>query len=155
MALTTVDLTEPELIAWGKRIGAAARPPLVVALRGELGAGKTTLARSIIQGAGVKGAIPSPTYNLLLRYSADRELQVVHLDLYRLRSEEEVWTLGWSDLPADDELVLIEWPERAEALLSSDRWEISLSEGDDPDRRRISVERFGFPATDLAEPHPV
>jgi tRNA threonylcarbamoyl adenosine modification protein YjeE len=139
-------LSESDLVAWGMRIGAESRPPLVIALRGDLGAGKTTLARSIIRGAGVSGAIPSPTYNLLLRYSAPRGVNIVHADLYRLESESEVWPLGWADLPGEDEILLIEWPERAEGLLPADRWEIALAEVDDPDQREVSVRPAGEPA---------
>src|SRR5215207_8346776 len=103
-----LSLTEGELEAWGVKVGVAADPPLVIALRGDLGAGKTTLARAIARGAGVEGSIPSPTYNLLFRYSTPRGLVIVHLDLYRLDRPDEVWELGWGELPAPDKLVLIE-----------------------------------------------
>ncbi|MEX2582144.1 MAG: tRNA (adenosine(37)-N6)-threonylcarbamoyltransferase complex ATPase subunit type 1 TsaE [Gemmatimonadota bacterium] len=139
-------LTESELVAWGERIGREAEPPLVIALRGDLGAGKTTLARAIARGAGVVGNIPSPTYNLMFRYDAERDRRVVHADLYRLEDESEVWAIGWSELPADDELVLIEWPERAEGRLPSPRWEITLGEGADPESRAIQIVPVGDPA---------
>src|SRR5215217_5564372 len=112
-----LPLSEAELEAWGERIGREAKPPLLLALRGDLGAGKTTLARAVARGAGVDGPVPSPTYNLLFRYDTPRGLVIVHLDLYRIENPDEVWELGWGDLPAEDELVLVEWPERAEALL--------------------------------------
>ncbi|MBA2572793.1 MAG: tRNA (adenosine(37)-N6)-threonylcarbamoyltransferase complex ATPase subunit type 1 TsaE, partial [Gemmatimonadetes bacterium] len=66
------SLTEADLQAWGKRIGRQLRTPLVLALRGDLGAGKSTLARAIAQGAGVEGPIPSPTFNLRFSYNAPR-----------------------------------------------------------------------------------
>ena len=151
-----LPLSEGELEAWGERVGLAARPPLVIALRGDLGAGKTTLARAIARGAGVDGPIPSPTYNLLFRYPTPRGLVIVHLDLYRLERPEEVWELGWAELPADDEVVLIEWPERAEGLLPEPRWEVTLEEGGDPGRREISLRAVGAPGTlpDPAEGEP-
>lgn len=136
-------LDEAGLEHWGMEIGRRAAPPLVVALRGDLGAGKSTLARAIARGAGVRGHLPSPTFNLLLRYPADREMQVVHVDLYRLESEDEIWALGWSDLPGDDELVLIEWPDRAGGNLPVPRLEISLAEGDDPGTRIVSWRAIG------------
>jgi tRNA threonylcarbamoyl adenosine modification protein YjeE len=138
-------LTEAALQAWGEAVGRGLRPPLVIALRGDLGAGKTTLARSIARGAGVEGPIPSPTYNLLLRYRSPRGLDIAHLDLYRLESEGEVWALGWSELPAENEVALIEWPERAESLLPVPRWEVLLEEGDDVELREVTVRAVGDP----------
>jgi tRNA threonylcarbamoyladenosine biosynthesis protein TsaE len=142
----TADLDEGELIAWGERIGREVEAPVVIVLRGDLGAGKSTLARAVARGAGVAGAIPSPTFNLLFRYESPRGISVVHLDLYRLTDPEEVWELGWAELPAADEIVLVEWPERAEALLPAPRWEVSLDATDDPDRRRVTVRAVGEPA---------
>jgi len=119
-------LTEAELEAWGRAIGGTVEPPVVLALRGELGAGKSVLARAIARGAGVTGALPSPTFNLVYRYEAARGIVVHHLDLYRLEDPEEVWELGWSELGEDRDVVLIEWPERAESLLPARRWDIYL-----------------------------
>ncbi|MBW3630937.1 MAG: tRNA (adenosine(37)-N6)-threonylcarbamoyltransferase complex ATPase subunit type 1 TsaE [Gemmatimonadetes bacterium] len=138
-------VSETELEAWGERIGREATPPLLLALRGDLGAGKTTLARAVARGAGVEGAIPSPTYNLLFRYSTPRGLTIVHLDLYRLEDAEEVWELGWGELPSAEELVLVEWPERAEPLLPEPRWEIFLDESSEPERRELSLRAIGDP----------
>lgn len=137
-------LTEPALQAWGERIGRQARPPLIVALRGDLGAGKSTLARAIAHGAGVEGAIPSPTFNLRFSYGVPDGVQVHHLDLYRLQHADQVWELGWEELGGDSDLVLIEWPERAEALLSQDRWDITL-EAESPTIRRVRPVRVGNP----------
>lgn len=138
-------MDEAELRRWGERLGAEAQPPLFLALRGDLGAGKSTLARGIARGAGVEGNMPSPTFNLLFRYDTPRGLAIVHLDLYRLEDPEEVWDLGWAELPEDRDVVLVEWPERAEELLPDDRWEIMLEEVDDPDRRRITLHSVGAP----------
>lgn len=138
-------MDEAELRRWGERLGAEAQPPLFLALRGDLGAGKSTLARAIARGAGVEGNMPSPTFNLLFRYDTPRGLAIVHLDLYRLEDPEEVWDLGWAELPEDRDVVLVEWPERAEELLPDDRWEIMLEEVDDPDRRRITLHSVGNP----------
>ncbi|HEX6940318.1 MAG TPA: tRNA (adenosine(37)-N6)-threonylcarbamoyltransferase complex ATPase subunit type 1 TsaE [Longimicrobiales bacterium] len=123
-----LPLTESELVAWGDRIGATVAVPAVFALRGELGAGKSVLARAIARGAGVTGPMPSPTFNLVYRYHGARGVDVVHLDLYRLEDPDDVWELGWRELGAEPEIVLIEWPERAEALLPADRWDIYLEE---------------------------
>ena len=145
MEAPSAMLTEPELVDWGKRIGREAEPPLFIALRGDLGTGKSTLARAIARGAGVEGDIPSPTFNLLFRYPSSRRLELAHLDLHRLRDPEEVWELGWGELPGPHEIVLVEWPERAEALLPDDRWEVALEEGPDDAARRVSLRRVGAP----------
>ena len=138
-------LTEAELVAWGERIGEAADPPLFLALRGDLGAGKSTLARAIARGAGVEGPVPSPTFNLLFRYETPRGVTLAHLDLYRLEDPEEVWELGWGELPEAGEIALVEWPERAEGLLPEPRWEVEIEETGDDAVRRVSVRPVGNP----------
>jgi tRNA threonylcarbamoyladenosine biosynthesis protein TsaE len=146
-------LSEPELVAWGERIGREARLPLVLALHGDLGAGKSTLARGVARGLGVQGAIPSPTFNLMFRYPTSSGT-LVHLDLYRIESPQEVWDLGWADLPAPDELVLIEWPARAEELLPEPRWDLVLEETADGTAREIVAAPVGNPPA-LPPPPPV
>jgi len=132
-------LDEAQLVAWGERIGAAVTVPVVLALRGELGAGKSVLARAIARGAGVSGPMPSPTFNLLFRYRGSRGVEVVHLDLFRLEQPEDVFELGWQDLGEDEELVMVEWPERAEELLPACRWDIRLESAGELHRRVSAV----------------
>lgn len=138
------ELTEPDLVAWGERIGREAELPLVITLTGDLGAGKSTLARAVARGAGVDGGVPSPTFNLLFAYEASRA-RVLHLDLYRLERPEEVWELGWEELGEGAEIVLIEWPDRAAELLPPRRWELRLEEADDLDRRIVVATPVGGP----------
>lgn len=95
------------------------------ALYGDLGAGKSVFARAVATGAGVHAHMPSPTFNLLFAYETPRGL-VNHLDLYRLIDESEVWELGWQDLGEDRQIVLIEWPDRAEHLLPEPRWDLHI-----------------------------
>lgn len=83
----------------------------VVFLRGDLGAGKTTLARGLLRRAGVEGTLRSPTYTLMEPYVAGGQA-FLHLDLYRLADPEEVENLGLRDYPTDSTLWLVEWPER-------------------------------------------
>jgi tRNA threonylcarbamoyladenosine biosynthesis protein TsaE len=139
-------LTEEELVAWGETIGAEVALPIFLGLRGQLGAGKSVLARAIARGAGVEGAIPSPTFNLLLRYPGRDGVEVVHLDLYRLRSPEELWELGWEELGQGSEIVIVEWPERGGDLLPDDRWEIHLSPPETGSLLRLAqVHQVGSP----------
>jgi tRNA threonylcarbamoyladenosine biosynthesis protein TsaE len=138
-------LTERQLAAWGERVGREAGAPLFLALRGELGAGKSVLARAVARGAGVAVPMPSPTFNLLYRYEAARGTSVVHLDLYRLQRPEDVWELGWRELGAAEEIVLVEWPERAEPLLPADRWDVELSDAGVGLRRVVLARHGGAP----------
>lgn len=139
-------LDQDELVRWGDRIGASVDTPVVIALKGDLGAGKSVLARAIGAGAGVSAPMPSPTYNLLLRYDTHAGCSVVHLDLYRLDDPDEVWELGWSDLGVSDEIDLIEWPERAGTHMPDDYWEIELLVPPEaPDLRDVAVRRVGEP----------
>jgi tRNA threonylcarbamoyl adenosine modification protein YjeE len=139
-------LSEPDLVQWGHRIGAEVQPPIFIGLRGALGAGKSVLARAIARGAGVEGALPSPTFNLLFRYAAAGGAEVVHLDLYRLRDPEELWELGWEELGQGPEIVMVEWPERAGRHLPGDRWDIELA-APTPGAsvRLVAVNRVGAP----------
>lgn len=136
-------LDEAALTDWGERIGREASTPLVLALDGDLGAGKSTLARAVARGAGVQGSVPSPTYNLLFAYELAGNRRVMHLDLYRLDNQDQVWDLGWAELGGNGEIVLIEWAENAAALLPAPRWDISLQEADGGARRRVEVVPVG------------
>lgn len=125
-----------ELIDWGERFGHVATPPLVVAISGELGAGKTTLVQAICRGYGVTEEVTSPTFALVHRYAGKRSA-VYHLDLYRLKSPDELRNIGWDDIIGDDALVLIEWPERAGAELPHDHVPISLQHLPEDALRRV------------------
>jgi tRNA threonylcarbamoyl adenosine modification protein YjeE len=141
-----MHLVEDDLVRWGRTIGHLAEGSVFLALRGPLGAGKSVLARAIARGAGVESAIPSPTFNLLFRYPLPRERELIHLDLYRLTDPDEVWELGWEELGGADQIVLVEWPERAEELLPANRWDVRLDPvAGDVFSRRISVDRVGSP----------
>lgn len=143
-------LDEAALQRWGERVGQTLAPPVVVGLSGPLGAGKSTLARAIGLGAGVVRPMPSPSFNLLFRYPARGGIEVVHMDLYRVEDPEELWELGWQELGGDREIVLVEWPERAGALMPPDHWIVSLSiPRKAPQMRDVGVDRVGSPV-DLA-----
>ena len=139
-------LTEEELVRWGRAIGREIPPPVFVALDGPLGAGKSVLARAIGAGAGVDVPMPSPTFNLLLRYDLPSGVSVVHLDLYRISNEEEIWELGWADLGTGREIVLVEWPDHAGGYLPGDYWRVRLSVPRSPRNvRDVEVRRVGSP----------
>lgn len=137
-----MTFTEAQLVAWGERLGATAASPLFVALRGDLGAGKSVLARAIARGAGVNALMPSPTFNLVFRYTGSGGREIVHMDLYRIEKPADVWALGWGDLGGEREIALVEWPERAGPLLPPDRWEITLDTAA-PELRRVTALPLG------------
>lgn len=105
-------LTEPELIAEGEALGRALPPRSLLALEGELGAGKTTFVKAVARGLGVSEAATSPTYALVHQYHGRRG-PVFHLDCYRLRRPEEAEDLDWETLLAEGDALLVEWPEKA------------------------------------------
>lgn len=133
-----IALTLPELEAWGERFGAALHPQVVVALAGDLGSGKTTLAQAICRGLGVADEVTSPTYALVHEYRGAHDVRVYHLDLYRLEDPGELANLGWDDIMAAHAVVLVEWPERAGGYLPADAVRIDLEHlPADPDRRLL------------------
>jgi tRNA threonylcarbamoyladenosine biosynthesis protein TsaE len=109
------------------RPGAEAQP-LVLYLRGELGSGKTTLARGFARAAGVTGAVRSPTYTLIEFYPAGAST-LVHLDLYRIQSPAELESVGLRDWAKPKHLWLIEWPERGAGRLPAADLEVALAAG--------------------------
>jgi tRNA threonylcarbamoyladenosine biosynthesis protein TsaE len=130
-------VTRDELIAWGERFGRAVRAPLLVAVSGDLGAGKTTLVQAICAGYGVRQEVTSPTYAIVHEYCAPASL-VYHLDLYRLGGERDLTNVGWDDIVGDHALVLVEWPERAGERLPGAHVPIDLAHvPGDPDRRLL------------------
>ena len=125
----TVDLPDDSsTVALGQALARALRQvlehtgrgepqPLIVGLRGELGAGKTTLARGLLRGLGHRGRVPSPTYTLVEPYTLGA-ITVYHIDLYRVRQIEELRYLGLEDCLGPGAVWLVEWPERGGAAMT-------------------------------------
>ena len=123
-----LELKSPQAtLRLGRKLGAVLRPFDFVALTGDLGAGKTLLARGVAQGAGVpeEERASSPTFALVNVYRGGR-LPVQHLDLYRLGGDADLFALGFDDLLREPAATLVEWAERAQGALPADRLEIAL-----------------------------
>lgn len=133
--------SEAETIALGERLARELPARGVVLLIGNLGAGKTTLAKGIVNGLGAAAAdeVSSPTFTLIHEYGEGR---VYHVDLYRLDEPREVATLGLDEIFDRDGLVLIEWGERFPRMLPADRTEIRIRPLGD-DEREIEVTQVG------------
>ena len=113
MSIETITHSAEETIAYGRALAVDLSPPLIVLLRGELGAGKTTLVKGIAEGFGAARAdqVTSPTFTLVHEYRSPRAV-LYHIDLYRIDTERELETLGVDDLLAPDSILLIEWGEK-------------------------------------------
>lgn len=124
--------SEEETIALGRRFAAEWPPQALVLLIGNLGAGKTTLTKGIVEGRGVPDPVTSPTFTLIHEYG--HPPRVFHIDLYRLDEAHEVAALGLDDLLDRPALTLIEWGERFPELWPADRLEVRLTRLPDESR---------------------
>lgn len=128
--------------ALARQLAALSRAGDVIALHGDLGAGKTTFARAFIAARG-DGAVevPSPTFTLVQVYDLPAGA-VWHFDLYRLKTPEEVWELGFEEALASA-ILLIEWPERLGSLLPDERLDLTLAAGRGPAARTARLSASG------------
>ena len=133
------NCTLDELNTWGIELGRRLNVGDIVALEGELGAGKTTLAQAICRGVGITEDVTSPTFSLVNQYETGRAT-VYHLDLYRLSGPADLTNLGWDDIVNSEAIMLVEWPDRAGERLPDSALHVRLEyvPGDDA-RRRLSL----------------
>jgi tRNA threonylcarbamoyladenosine biosynthesis protein TsaE len=137
--LTELESRGPEETAQvGMRIGKRSAPGAVIALEGPLGAGKTTLVKGLAKALGVEEQITSPTYTLVSQYRGRRQgrpVDLFHVDLYRLAQEQELEDLGLEELMAGEGITVIEWGEKAAAILPGDAVRVRIDLLPDGGRR--------------------
>jgi tRNA threonylcarbamoyladenosine biosynthesis protein TsaE len=131
-----------ETLALAARVGTILRPGDVVALSGDLGAGKTVFAKGIARALGITEEVVSPTFTLVREYEGSMPL--VHVDVYRLDHLQELHDLGFDELVGGRAVMVVEWGDRVGALLPAERLNVVLTAGnDDDDDRLVTFEPTG------------
>lgn len=141
MIRDAVTQSAEETIAFGRTLAELLRPPKLVLLRGDLGAGKTTLVKGIAAAfdAAAEDDVTSPTFTLIHEYRGPRA-NLYHIDLYRIDTPRELDTLALDDLRSENSILLIEWGEKFPRLVQERGVEISLErEGESGRRIRVAV----------------
>lgn len=118
---------ESQQVALARKIASHLESSFVMLLKGDLGAGKTTFARAFIQASGFDGIVKSPTYTLVEPYPISHNRMCYHFDLYRLADPEELEFTGARDYFNDNDVCLVEWPEKAEGYLPLADWVCEFS----------------------------
>ena len=136
MTSETITHSPEETIVFGRSLAAELSPPLIVLLRGDLGAGKTTLVKGIAEGFGAARAedVTSPTFTLVHEYHGP-DITLYHIDLYRIDTQRDLETLGLDDLLAPNSILLIEWGEKFPRLQRYQNLEITLERVGETERR--------------------
>jgi tRNA threonylcarbamoyl adenosine modification protein YjeE len=129
---------EEETWAVAEQLAATLGPGDVVCLEGDLGSGKTTFVQGLCAALGAKGAVTSPTFCIVAEHPA-ADLLVVHMDLYRLNGEEDVLQVGWEDYLSRGAVLVVEWPDRAGALIPEGAMHVRFEYGADETTRVITV----------------
>lgn len=121
-----------DTLKYGQKLGQSLKGGEVIALSGDLGAGKTKLSQGIALGLEVKKKVNSPTFVIVKKYPG--RLNLIHIDAYRLQGEDDLINIGWEDFINQDTVVLIEWPERIKKILPRETVWISIKAKDENTR---------------------
>ena len=136
-------LGEEQLKEYGTQFGTRLEAGAIIALTGDLGAGKTTLAKAIASGLGVNEAVTSPTFTLINEYKSGR-LPLYHFDLYRLETEDEFQNLGYEEYFFGSGVSIVEWADRIGDLLPKNTIWIRLAHTDDASQRELNIDGAEF-----------
>ena len=140
--------SETDTMSFAARLSPMLAAGDTVLLLGELGAGKSVLARGIARGMGVKGPMPSPTFTLMVPYEANGR-RLYHFDLYRLADPEEYYAAGLDEFVGGDGVAVVEWPQMAE-LEPVPALTVRIARAGGDDERRIEIENDGVAGFDPA-----
>src|SRR5665648_37211 len=130
-----------DTIKFGEKLGKLLKTGDIICLNGDLGAGKTTLSKSVGEGLGIREYITSPTFILINEYEG--RLPLYHFDVYRLNSYEEVEELGAEDYFYGNGVCLIEWAEKISEDLPENRLEIWINRAESDEARVLEMQAFG------------
>ena len=122
-----------------RRFAATLKPGDVVCLEGGLGAGKTTFVQGLAAALGLPGRVTSPTFCLVQEHGPVDGRMLVHMDLYRLSSEDDVLAIGWEDYLSRGAVIAVEWPERAGSLVPPGARRVAFSVLEGEESRRIEI----------------
>ncbi len=134
-----ISSSPDETVECARLLAASLDGPCVIALHGDLGAGKTCFVRGLALALGIETTITSPTFTLINEYTGPRPLY--HVDLYRVSSDDDLTTIGMEELLETEGVIAIEWAERGTALLPPDTIHVELRVLPDPDHREIRIIR--------------
>jgi len=137
MIKNIITNNESETIALGEKLGSLLTLGAVVALYGDLGAGKTAFTRGLARGLGITMAVSSPTFTIVNEYPG--KIPLFHFDMYRLESEIELFDIGWDDYLERGGICAVEWSEKVPGAFPSDTIIVKLKRLDN-DVRQITVE---------------
>lgn len=131
---TVIIKNESETAAFGIDLGERVCPGTVIALTGDLGAGKTTLTKAIAQGLGISDIITSPTFNIVKEYDGGR-LPLYHFDVYRIGDADEMYELGYEEYFYGNGVCVVEWADLIEDLLPENAVRIQIEYGGEEGER--------------------
>ncbi|MFL6242392.1 MAG: tRNA (adenosine(37)-N6)-threonylcarbamoyltransferase complex ATPase subunit type 1 TsaE [Acidimicrobiia bacterium] len=137
----TLTRSTDETLELAGTVGELLRAGDVVALVGDLGAGKTVFARGVARALGVTEPVVSPSFTIVREY--DGRMPLVHVDVYRIDTVQELHDLGFEELVRDDAVTLVEWGDMIDGLLPGDRLDVRLTPGATDDERVVEIEGQG------------
>jgi tRNA threonylcarbamoyladenosine biosynthesis protein TsaE len=137
----TLTRSTDETLALAGTVGELLRAGDVVSLVGDLGAGKTVFARGVARALGVTEPVVSPSFTIVREYEG--RMPLVHVDVYRIDTVQELYDLGFEELVRDDGVTLVEWGDMIDGLLPGDRLDVRLTPGATDDERVVEIEGQG------------
>lgn len=145
---STITNSPAETVDFANELAGLIEAPALILLKGELGTGKTLITKSMVSALGYQGDVTSPTFTLVQEYQTD--LEIIHMDLYRLERSEELLEIGFEDYLNREAVVFIEWPELALTLIPADFIFIDI-EKISANKRKITVRGEGKQSRSIIE----